>query len=428
MAPIEILKLKTDNFKAQILQNISKSIYMHAKTRQILTVILFILPSFLFSQQKYFIYKYNANFGLTSLDGTELIEGSFISHSDQIKDYALFKNKSEKQVLVHLETGKKDVFDEFDGNSIFLENQYFANVENQGQYFLWSQKTGEKLPVPKVLQKQAFQDVYMINKDYLYAVSQELVYPPAPKPKAKTATKSKVPVISPPEISKPPKNVTYVYIFKNERSMPVVAKIEVDDEKLFGNNSPNSLFDFYNLTKSPKEGKTDDSNVYLVEQRSWNPELKPWHFYYDATFNIACINILDNILIMDGNFKVLKTIARKDRDERDAVKEYFESQYPDYDVKLSYADFSPSVSMGGSARKPFWMVQNKENQYEISYLKDDHYIPFVRLEASEAKMGYDDNLYLKDAQDNELMLQLNKKTLALPVPSAYKQQFKIQLL
>lgn len=428
MAAIKIPKLKTDNFKAQILQNILKSICMYAKTRQILTVIILILPSFLFSQQKYFIYKYNANFGLTSLDGTELIEGSFISHSDQIKDYALFKNKSEKQVLVHLETGKKDIFDEFDGNSIFLENQYFANVENQGQYFLWSQKTGEKLPVPKVLQKQAFQDVYMINKDFLYAISHELVYPPTPKTKTKTAPKSKAPIIVPPEITKPPKNVTYVYIFKNERSMPVVAKIEVDDEKLFGNNSPNSLFDFYNLTKSPKDSKKDGSNVYLAEQRSWNPELKPWHFYYDATFNIVCIDIVDNILIMDGNFKVIKTIARKDRDERDAVKEYFETQYPTDEITLSYADFSPSVSMGGSTRKPFWQVQKKENRYEISYLKDDNYIPYLELEATEAKVGYNDNLYIKDTQNNELMLQLNKKTLALAVPSRYKQQFKIELL
>lgn len=402
---------------------------MYAKTRQILITILFTLPPLLFAQQKYFIYKYNANFGLTNLNGTEIIEGSFISHSDQIKDYALFKNKSEKQVLVHLETGKKDVFDEFDGNSIFLENQYFANVENQGQYFLWSQKTGEKLPVPKVLQKQAFQDVYMINKDFLYAISHELVYPPTPKPKTKTATKSKAPIIRPPEIVSPPKNVTYVYIFKNERSMPVVTKIEVDDEKLFGSNRPNSLFDFYNLTKTSKDNKKDDDNqVYLSQQRSWNPELKPWHFYYDATFNIACINILDNILIMDGNFKVIKTIARKDRDERDAVKEYFELQYPNDDVTLSYADFSPSVSMGGSPRKAFWQVQKKENQYEISYLKDDHYIPYIRLQATEAKMGYDDNLYMKDAQDNELMIQLNKKTLALAVPSTYKQQFKIELL
>lgn len=402
---------------------------MRTKTHQILIAVIFILPHIVFAQQKYFVFKYNNNFGMTNLDGTELIEGEFISYDDQIKDYAHFENQEGKQVLIHVMTGQKEVFDEFDGNSIFMGDQYFANVESNGKHFLWSQKTGERLSVPKILQQQSFQEVRMINKDFLYAVSYEWISPPTPKSKTKAVTKTKISGIRPPEKidpPAPPKQVTYVYIFKNERSMPLVTKIIVDDDKLFESNSPTLIFDFYNLEKIPKENTTTNNTVvYVAPGRQWNPELKPWHFYYNADFNIACINKEDSIHIMDGHFKTIKTIPLKDRHSQDATKEYFQSEYPKDEISLSYADFSPSVSMPSSPKKPFWQIRKKENYYEIDYLKDEDYIPYLQLEASEAKIGYDNGLYIKDAQRNELMIKLNEETRLLAVPLKYKQQFKI---
>ncbi|TDQ77167.1 hypothetical protein [Sphingobacterium yanglingense] len=402
---------------------------MHCKLFQLLLVAFLTLPNYLCAQHNYFLFKYNKQYGLSNLDGTDVIEGNFTTHSDQIKNYALFGNKEKKEILIDLKTGKKEVFDRFDGNSIFLDSQYFANVERADKHFLWGQKTGEILPVPKALQGQVFQRVYMINKNFLYAVGQETVFPPQPKKKpvtrARTGTQPPPP-IAPPERLDPPKQVTYVYVFKNERAMPLVTKIEVDEDRLFGSNTPTAVFDFYNLQKIDKEVTND--HVYLATERTWNPEIKPWHFYYDETFNIACTYNAGSFIVMDGNFKKITTIASEDRYDKDAIAAYFQSLYPDKEVRLDYAGFSPSVSMAGSARKPSWQVVQKDKIYEISYLKEDQYIPYLSAEAVEAKVWYDDKLYLKDENDNELTVELNRVTLQLPIPIKYKEQFKIQLL
>ncbi|MFD2555672.1 hypothetical protein [Sphingobacterium tabacisoli] len=401
---------------------------MHYKLFQLLLVAFLTLPNYLCAQHNYFLFKYNKQFGLTNLEGTNIIEGNFTTHNDQIKDYALFGNKEKKEFLINLKTGKKESFDYFDGNSIFVDSQYFANVEREGKNFLWGQKTGEILPVPKALQGQVFQRVYMINKDFLYAVGQETIFPPQPKKKAptKARTGTKPPPIAPPEKLDPPRQVTYVYIFKNERAMPLITKIEVDQDKLFGSNTPTAIFDFYNLEKIDKE-KTNDM-VYLATERSWNPELKPWHFYYDASFNIACTFSAGRLLVMDGNFKKITTMDLEKYYDKDTIAAYFQSLNPDKEVRLNYAGFSPSVGMAGSARKPFWQVIQKDNTYEISYLNEDQYIPYLSAVAAEAKVWYDDKLYLKDENDNELTVELNRKTLQLPIPIKYKEQFKIQLL
>lgn len=400
---------------------------MYLKITKIIAIALMTIPQLLLAQQQYFVFKYNKEYGLTKLDGTTLIEDGFISHNNQVNEYALFEDRNKKQILIHLETGRKDTFDKFEGNSLFLENQYFANVEQQGKHFLWSQKTGERLPVPKVLENQSFHNVYMINKDFLYAVTYEMVYPPKAKPIKKTPSKTKVPAIQPPERLDPPKQITYVYIFKNERTMPVLSKIEVDQNKLFEGKDVTSMFNFYNMTKRPKNLKEDNSaQISILSQRTWNPEVRPWHFYYDSSFDVACIRVEDSIRVLDKNFKLLKTIAYTGRMEKDDVANFLKSQYPNNEVSLSYADFSPSVSMGSLTRKSFWETQKKESKYEISYLKDDNYIPYLRIEAAEARVNYNDYLFIKDNANNELMVQLDKKTLQLPIPIKYKKQFKIE--
>lgn len=415
----------------QFVRRLKIHTFMYRRIYQTLVVLFVLLPHTIFAQHKYFVYKYNTHFGLTNVEGTELIEGKFTSHSDKITDYALFTAEDKKQVLINLETGKKDVFDEFEGNSIFLDNQYFANVENQGQHFLWSQKSGEKLPMPKALQKLSFQNVYMINKDFLYAISYEIVYPPIPKekPVQKGKNTNKPPTITPPRKIEAPKQVTYTYIFKNERNMPLIAKIAVDDDKLFGGKQPTSVFTFYKLKKTPKSDKQgDEMQVFSASRSNWNSALKPWHFYYDAPFDVVCIPIEDSIRILDGNFNILKTIASADKYDRDIVEDYFKAQYPNDEVELGYADFSAPISMGGSAKKPFWQISNTESLFEVSYLQEDVYIPYLQLQAAEARIGYDNGLYLKDKDNNELMIQLSKKRDQLPVPLKYKKQFSIQEL
>lgn len=301
-------------------------------------------------------------------------------------------------------------------------------MERADTHFLWGQKTGEILPVPQALQGQIFQSVYMINKDYLYAVGLETIFPPEPKKKPATQvrTGSKPPPIAPPERLALSKQVTYAYVFKNERTMPLLTKIEVDEDGIFGNNKPTTVFDFYNLEIIDKKVTVD--REYIVRERTWNPEIKPWHFYYDETFNIVCSYNSGSFIVMDENFKKITTIASNDRNDKNTIEAYFQSLYPDKEVRLDYANFFPSVSMGSRARKPSWQLAQKDKTYEISYLKDDRYVSYLSIEAVEAKIGYDDRLYLKDEKNNELMVVLNSVTLELAIPNKYKEQFKIQYL
>lgn len=82
---------------------------MHCKSLLFLLAAVLTLPSYLCAQHNYFLFKYNEQYGLSNLDGANVIEGNFITHSDQIKNYALFGNKEKKEILIDLNTGKKGI-------------------------------------------------------------------------------------------------------------------------------------------------------------------------------------------------------------------------------------------------------------------------------------------------------------------------------
>lgn len=93
--------------------------------------LVFLLPCLLYSQQKFFLYRYNDQYGLSDKTGTQVITGNFIRSNEYLDKQILFDTKDNKNVLVNLETGEQKIFDEFIANSLFLENQYFANVEDR---------------------------------------------------------------------------------------------------------------------------------------------------------------------------------------------------------------------------------------------------------------------------------------------------------
>ncbi len=387
--------------------------------------LVFLLPCLLFAQQKFFLYRYNDQYGLSDKTGTQVITGNFIRSSEDLENQILFDTKENKNVLVNLESGEQKTFDEFIANSIFLENQYYANVEDKGKFYLYSQKTGEKLEMPLAIRKQHLPRVFMLNKDYLYAIGSETIFPKTPevkKPKSK-ASASKIPTIIPEPKLEYPISLTNLYIFKNERSMPLVSKIKVDENFRFSGNEPNSIFSLYNLHKTPKNEPAKEMEINIVERKR-TEGLVPWHFYYDESFDVAAVKDQDSLRVLDSNLKVLQTIAIKDRSVEDILFNYLQSKYPNDDIGLSHADFFASPMMSSGNKAPYWKANKVGDHFELAFKEDDGYKTFARVEAQEAEF-IGDQLKLKDKKGNTLSFKIDWSSMAFPIPKQLKEQFKL---
>ncbi len=387
--------------------------------------LVFLLPCLLFAQQKFFLYRYNDQYGLSDKTGTQVITGNFIRSNEYLDKQILFDTKDNKNVLVNLETGEQKIFDEFIANSLFLENQYFANVEDKGKSYLYSQKTGEKLEMPLAIRKQNFPRVYMLNKKFLYAIGSETIFPKTPevkKPKTK-APASKVPAIIPEPKLEYPITLTYLYIFKNERSMPLVSKIKVDESYRYSGNEPNSIFSLYNLHKTPKNEPAKEIEIDIVERKR-TEGLVPWHFYYDESFDVAAVKNKDSLRVLDSNLKVLQTIAIKDRSTKDILFNYLQSKYPNDDIGLSDADFYASPMMSSGNKAPYWKANKVDDHFELAFKEDDGYKTFARVEAQEAEF-IRNTLKIKDKKGNTLSFDMDWSSMAFPIPKQLKEQFKL---
>mgnify|MGYP003574967602 CR=1 FL=1 len=387
--------------------------------------LVFLLPCLLFAQQKFFLYRYNDQYGLSDITGKQVITGNFIRSDEYLDKHILFDTKEQKNVLVNIETGEQKLFDEFIPNSIFLENQYFANVEDKGKYYLYSQKTGEKLEMPVAIRKQNFPRVFMLNKDYLYAIGSETIFPKTPevkKPKSK-ASASKVPAIIPEPKLEYPITLSYLYIFKNERSMPLVSKIKLDEEYRTSVDNPTNFFKLFNLHKTPKNEPKKVTEINIVE-RKVTEGLVPWHFYYNETFDIAAIEVKDSIRVLDSNLKVLQTIAIKDRSVEDILFNYLQAKYPNDEIGLSHADFFASPMMSSGNKAPYWKANKVDDHFELAFKEDDGYKTFARVEAQEAEF-IGDQLKLKDKKGNTLSFKMDWSSMAFPIPKQLKEQFKL---
>lgn len=393
-----------------------------------LILALFVSNS-VWAQQKYYVYQYNKTYGLTDLSGSDLIEGDFTDVEDDFTDsnFVVFENKAEKYVLINLKTGKQELFDTFKPFSFYAEDEYFSFVEKNGKYYYRGRETEKIIPVPKELSNNYFSQIGMINKNYLLAISTEEVKEPVKKSK----TPVKKGVIPPPTLAPSYKEKTYVYLFKNQKSLPFIKKIEIDSDRRFSSSEANSLFTFFEVRKTPKTDKKGEVSYVTFQDRTYNPDLKPWHFAYESPFDIATLTVGKKLIICDSTFKVLKTVPKsEDNDASDLVKTYLTAAYPNDDINVSFGDFSPPVSMGGlgGTRKSFWDVKEKDGFSEISYLKDEQYVPYLKAKG-KAEIHSNNIIELTDEKENSLYIYLDRAHLnVLPIPQKHSTAFQITKL
>lgn len=377
-------------------------------------------------QQAFHVFKYNDYYGLVNNSGDKIIEGDFIEYEDynNVPNHALFETKAEKMVLINLQTGKQEIFDSYDPNCFYSEDEYFALAEKNKTYYYIGQKSGTILPIPKQLKNSYNPKLDLINKKYLCAIASETVY----KTPKKVVTKSNSP-IKPVEPAPYPVEEKYVYIFQNKKSLPFIKKIKLED-KFYSSNSAKDIFEFYNVKHLPKKDSLEKTEMIIpTVSKSYNENLMPWHFYYDAEFNYASLAVGKDLLICDSLFKVIKIVPLQDQTKRDAVEAYFKKTYPQDDILVDYAEFSAPVSVGmmGTRRKDFWTQSTTDGKTLLSYLKNDEYLPYMSTNSTILNLT-EEIITLQDNQGNKLTILSEYKKPMLHIPKKYIAQFDIKQL
>lgn len=118
--------------------------------KKILTSLL-LLPLLAFSQQKYYSYKFNNLYGITATDGTNIIDAKYATQQKykKIDSMAILKNATGKTLLFNLFNGATVEYDVIKPQEVFIENEYFSLIKNNGKQFLKGEKTGTILNLDK---------------------------------------------------------------------------------------------------------------------------------------------------------------------------------------------------------------------------------------------------------------------------------------
>ncbi|WP_177764759.1 hypothetical protein [Flavobacterium sp. I3-2] len=381
-----------------------------------------LLPILTIAQQKYFPYKYNENYGLTSEDGKETIEGNFIKYNDYnyIKGQAFFKDANKKDVLINLETGERQVFDELKPNVFYCEDEYFSIAKVGKENYFFGNKSGTKLKLPPFIKKENLDDLKMINHRFLYIVVKEKEVVKKKKTTQSNSNFNKI-LKAEPE----PKDVFYLYVLENKKTLTQINKVKITADWL---DSFELNFHFYNYRKTPKqkdgEVKTKETEIIKIQENK-TTDLLPWHFYYEEDFDIVSFNINDNLFIFDSDLKLLKTIKSVEN-ERDSVEKYLTDKYPNDEVEIDNANFYP-IPMLGQVMKPFWNIRENVDYSTLTYYKNEKEIPFLNFKGTVDK--YDQNeLIFTDINGNKLTVFMNLKNMNFIVPEKFKNQFGLEII
>jgi len=389
-----------------------------------LFIIALLYPILTIAQQKYFPYKYNENYGLTSEYGKETIEGNFTKYNDynSIKGQALFEDVNNKAVLINLETGERQVFDELKPNVFYCEDEYFSIAKVGKENYFLGNKSGTKLKLPPFIKKENLDDLKMINHRFLYIVVKEKE---VVKKSNKKSTKSNSNFNKIQKAEPEPKDVYYLYVLENKKTLKQINKVKITADWL---EAFELNFSYYNYTKTPKQ-KNDEIKAKETEiikiQENRITDLLPWHFYYKEDFEIATIKTNDNLFIFDSELKLLKTIKNPEN-KRESVEKYLTDKFPNDEIDFDFANFYPSPMIGGTV-EPYWYVQENDSYSTLSYYKNGKEIPFLKFIGTVDK-NYKYELLFTDINRNKLTVFMNLKNMTFNVPEKYKNQYRFELI
>lgn len=355
-------------------------------------------------QKNYFPYQYNKTYGLTNNDGSKIIEDQFTDFSDydDIEDRAIFEKNDDKYVIYNLIDGSKKTYQNFKPNFIYLVDEYFSLVKLGNKYQLIGQTSSKPLALPKDIDKDYSPNLSFFNKDYVIFEQRITQFP--------TDKSGKVQM---------PISTDYYMVYKNNKSLPFVTKIK---------KNKGDVMDYNPIRKIPKS-QDPNADMVSLDDSKYIRALKPWHFYYMDTFDIAIIQNYDkkNIRVYDNNFKLIKATPydRSNENLNDVAKKIMEAKYPNYNIQIKSTITAVPVSGFSSNKKDlFWKIDTINNQYVVSYLKGEDYIKLCTSE-SKVEISRDNFIKFTSSQNGFLKFEIYRGNPELHYPKIYDAEFGI---
>lgn len=409
---------------------------------------LFLSPFFVFSQQKYFIYEYNKQYGIVSNDGTNIIDSKYKELEDYktIDSVAILKNEKGNTLLFHLFKGTFDEYDQVSTNEVYLENEYFSLIKNNGKQFLKGENTNTIISLDKNFKSiknlgpnyiigtldneitkktTAVVEEFELKKEYFYRKDKKGRPLPLPNYKENPSAFNKV-------IKKVTKNITFsknYFIYTNSKKLQFIKEL----------NAESVLADIY-IYVNKENKKTYDSIAHNSQEKYEN--VNPWdHFLYENfDYLVLCdedieptITLFDNQFKSINSFKFTKDANKYSQELEDAVENKLKIKNKAIDVELAeYTIHQLTYIESRQERKEFILIENIEGLNFVSYLDNDNYIFMFKTPYKVKQYGRKNyngriiyQIEIMDDNNNEIRSLLDYKNPKLNIPTNYLNLFKI---
>lgn len=374
-----------------------------------LLLLLLISPLVAFAQQKYFTYQHNSLYGITDLQGNDIVNATYTDWEEYnaIDSLAILENKTGKTLVFHLFNGSKNEYDEFLPNHIYIQDEYFSLINNANKQYLQGQMTGQR-----ILLKEKFYEFKNLGPDYIIGKFQKIAKPvkqASPKPAPKKDKNG----LTPPQIVREPqmerlKRNNY-YVFKNDKQLTRMKEINSDEYDF-----PFSIYNNNAVTGSHSE-----------KQYQYKQDVKPWDHFYKESFDYVAVKDGNAFNLYDNNWKLITNI-KSTRHPYNYDEQIGEALYALEEKKrfvIRSATYAVPPSMWNGDRKPDFLKVEKQNDLNIvSVYRDKQYV-FLFKTPAEVKAS-DSVITITKGTDTAQCI-ISKSNPVLHLPKQYLQLYQI---
>ncbi|MGE9311821.1 hypothetical protein ACLOAU_09250 [Niabella sp. CJ426] len=372
-----------------------------------LLFLFLMLPLVGLAQQKYFTYQHNGLYGITDVQGNDVVKAAYSDweRHNSIDSLTILENKKGKTLVFHLYNGSKKEYDEFQPNHVYIQDEYFEFITNNKKEYLQGQKSGLQIPL-----KEKFYEFKNLGPDYIVAKFQKLpklIKDASPKPAPKKDKNG----LTPPQIVREPKTEfpkrSNYYVFKNNKKMVKVKEINSDEYDF--------PFSIYNNTAA-----TD----YASEQQyQYKEDVKPWDHFYKERFDYIAVKDGNAFNLYDKNWKLITNIKStgSSYDYDEPIAKALTALSKDKRFVIGTANYAVPPSMGG--RAPDFLKVEKQNDLNIVSVYQNKQYFFLFKTPAEVKVSGND-ITIKSGADSSGCV-ISRSAPALHLPAQYLTLYKV---
>lgn len=380
------------------------------------TLALFVLANLGFAQQKYYDFSINGKYGITDVNGNEMIKPIYsFATSIPAKNQIYLQDFSDKpDIIFNVQTGAKQLYESVYSGKIQIKNVPYSIINNKGKKYLLSEESDKTLVMTR-----DYDDFYAIGN---YIIANYYAQDPIV-----SGGKDKNGFLLPPKIREIKKN--YVVLSNNESLKTIV-------DKGFDKYLP--------LYKTPEE-KKGDGDVQAVEVILTSPIKES-----NPIFDYIVLSKGSNHRLFNAKMVLVKAFVLAKADE-DALIAYAEkllkvniSKHASTEHGVVSAPTMMGPSMGTRRNnseqkpeekkpfKPFFYTKKLENGNTIFALQESEEISKRIFEAkptSTIKL-YETDSYIdvKIAGKENSRFYFDRKTGEIYLPKAYLASLGITLI